>query len=101
MVLLFFMLGNGSELAAELSKTEHEAEQGINGNVKGRAEHGLLAYNRATRERTLWPLWREPAYETRNPKELQNPCAGKLSTEESGVQSRDCTIDSGARDFPC
>jgi hypothetical protein len=65
--------------------------------AKGRAGHELLTYNRATKEMVLW---REPAYEIRNPEKVQDSCARKFSSEESGIQPGDRTIYFGASDFP-
>src|SRR5271154_3545031 len=90
MLLLFLMLGNAEELA-RLARRETA------GYAKGRARHGLLTYNRATKEKTLW---RGPAYEIWNPEKVQDTGARKFSAEKSGVQSGDCTIYFGAGDFP-
>jgi len=70
------------------------APGGRSGGARGA---GLVTYNQAAREKTLW---REPVYETRNPENVQDPRAGKLTAEESGVQSGHRTIDSGTGDFP-
>ncbi len=65
------------------------------GDQEGR-DAGRVTYNRAAEEGTLW---RESVYETRNPENVQDPRAGKLTAEESGAQSGHRTIDSGTGDF--